>query len=686
MPAINFPYCNNKMNLYNETILKHNNTIYSTGGSGKSGFYFTINTKLDKIYKIIISAELIKGKSASLFSDDICNGKKIIDNITHNNSNIIKTFIGNDKQINIGFTFDENIECELKIISFFVDIINEYDTNSTSRVSVILPTLNRSNKCIKVIKQILEQTYDNIELFVVDDGSINEHYTIKKKFIQSVQDNRIFLIKNDCNIGIAASINKALRLCTGSYVTWVSDDNNYMQNYISDLIPINADFKYSAFEYNNFVSNTNRKIDIEYNGINDLLQNFRGLAAFMWNKKFMDKIKFYNVSINGVEDYEYLLRTFLYASKIEYTDVITMKYNHSELSLFENGKSEILALKLMIDKIYSHMIPLLTYNTFLIYYSQTPYSLLVQRPHQIMKNYDKNIGKIFITSENIINYDKKCGLLIVPYSLYTIVFNILLNKNLIIYYTDSRLCDEVDTLKENYNVQKIIFDLIDKPVEEFSIWKPKLDYSVNQADIVLYSHVNLFNDLIQINNSKDYHYLSNGAEYDHFSKASTKIYPKPFDIPNTNKLIIGYYGAFSNWIDYDILLSLANTNKCHILMIGGIPNNENYNIRVPHSNITYLDHKPYEELPHYLSWFDVCIIPFKKCKLIKYINPCKLWEYMAANKQIFVTHFLHCDYIKQKDQAVNNKLVKIKYTEFDQKYDYKSICKQLFDIINKRSP
>ena len=69
-------------------------------------------------------------------------------------------------------------------------------------------------------------------------------------------------------------------------------------------------------------------------------------------------------------------------------------------------------------------------------------------------------------------------------------------------------------------------------------------------------------------------------------------------------------------------------------MIGGIPTNKNYNIRFKHNNITWLNHVPYEQIPYYLSWFDICFLPFKKCELNKYVNPCKLWEYMASEKKI----------------------------------------------------
>ena len=42
----------------------------------------------------------------------------------------------------------------------------------------------------------------------------------------------------------------------------------------------------------------------------------------------------------------------------------------------------------------------------------------------------------------------------------------------------------------------------------------------------------------------------------------------------------------------------------------------------------------HDELPYYLSWFDKCFLPFKDCELTKYVNPCKLCEYMASEKEI----------------------------------------------------
>ena len=59
-------------------------------------------------------------------------------------------------------------------------------------VSVILPVFNDEKNILRSIESILNQTYKNLELLVLDDGSTDNTYEILK----SVKDNRVFLFKN----------------------------------------------------------------------------------------------------------------------------------------------------------------------------------------------------------------------------------------------------------------------------------------------------------------------------------------------------------------------------------------------------------------------------------------------------------------------------------------------------------
>ena len=296
----------------------------------------------------------------------------------------------------------------------------------------------------------------------------------------------------------------------------------------------------------------------------------------------------------------------------------------------------------------------------LIYYSKLRWDLLFQRPHQIMCHFDKSYLKIFITSNNKLEYIEKYNLLIISYKYKDILYNNN-NSNITIYYTDTQLYNEIKELYDNKKIKNVIFDLIDAPIDEFEVWKPNLSKSVLNADYVLYSHKKLIEYLNNIDENKEYHYISNACDFEHFKETNERIYPKPLDIPITDKLILGYYGAFADWLDYDLIKKYADEGKYHILMIGG--HAEAYNKRFEHNNISWLDHKPYKELPIYLSWFDVCFLPFRDCELTKYVNPCKLWEYMASGKEIIKTGiYIDCD-----------KIVK-----------YEDECKKIYNILNNK--
>lgn len=93
-------------------------------------------------------------------------------------------------------------------------------------VSVVMPTYNAELHIKKACESILNQTYKNIELIIVEDGSIDNTFNIIKD-LQSI-DNRIKLVNNKKNLGVTKSLNKALKLAKGKYIVRMdSDDWSY---------------------------------------------------------------------------------------------------------------------------------------------------------------------------------------------------------------------------------------------------------------------------------------------------------------------------------------------------------------------------------------------------------------------------------------------------------------------------
>ncbi len=95
----------------------------------------------------------------------------------------------------------------------------------TGRVSVIIPSYNRGKYLRQTIESVLDQTYPDVELFVVDDGSTDDSLDIARSY-----GNRLFVLQhpNGENRGQSASINRGLDAATGEFVAILDSDDYWM--------------------------------------------------------------------------------------------------------------------------------------------------------------------------------------------------------------------------------------------------------------------------------------------------------------------------------------------------------------------------------------------------------------------------------------------------------------------------
>ena len=98
--------------------------------------------------------------------------------------------------------------------------------------SVILPTYNRAHLLSRAIQSVLNQTYKNFELIIVDDGSTDFTHVVVKHF----NDQRIFYIRHDRNKGVTAAYNTGLRLARGKYIAFLGDDDELLPNALETAI------------------------------------------------------------------------------------------------------------------------------------------------------------------------------------------------------------------------------------------------------------------------------------------------------------------------------------------------------------------------------------------------------------------------------------------------------------------
>jgi len=105
---------------------------------------------------------------------------------------------------------------------------------SNALVSVIIPTFNRKDMLVRCVDSVLASTYKKIEIIIADDASTDGTEGIVKNRYKKYKE--VFYIKNNKELLLSATINKALRVAMGKYIFILDDDNVIDKNCISELV------------------------------------------------------------------------------------------------------------------------------------------------------------------------------------------------------------------------------------------------------------------------------------------------------------------------------------------------------------------------------------------------------------------------------------------------------------------
>ncbi len=132
------------------------------------------------------------------------------------------------------------------------------------------------------------------------------------------------------------------------------------------------------------------------------------------------------------------------------------------------------------------------------------------------------------------------------------------------------------------------------------------------------------------------HLVPNGVEVEHFRTVLDKSHPVPADMMNIPAPRIGYYGSIADWMDFEIIERLGRIEGASVVLVGPV-HTEQARRLAKRGKIYLLGTKPYFELPGYLAHFSVCILPFRDTELTRAIDPVKVYEYLAAGKDVVAT-------------------------------------------------
>jgi glycosyltransferase involved in cell wall biosynthesis len=181
-------------------------------------------------------------------------------------------------------------------------------------VSVILPVYNGEDYVKCAIESVLDQTLQDFELIVVDDGSKDSTPTVVREY-----GDRIRYIRQS-NGGVASAFNHGLRLASGRYISWLSHDDVFMPTKLEMQVHAVSRHATPAVCYTDIQIIDARGVvieerEIEEHGRGEVLRNLLvgepvSLAAYslLYDRRCVDEVGMYDESQRYTQDADMLIR------------------------------------------------------------------------------------------------------------------------------------------------------------------------------------------------------------------------------------------------------------------------------------------------------------------------------------------------------------------------------------------
>lgn len=209
------------------------------------------------------------------------------------------------------------------------------------KVSIVIPVYNSEQYLRESIESALQQTYSNIEVIAVDDGSTDNSLNILKEYSDKIK------IITKANGGTGTALNAGIRSMTGDWFKWLGNDDILEKYAIETMI---KEVEKIGDESINYIFYTNyRLIDENGNFIKKLIEpNYNELSNFERNvilldhyygnvntslihKSVFDRFGLFNEKVGHREDYEFWLRCcILYNCRLYLIPINTLQYRIHE--------------------------------------------------------------------------------------------------------------------------------------------------------------------------------------------------------------------------------------------------------------------------------------------------------------------------------------------------------------------
>lgn len=226
------------------------------------------------------------------------------------------------------------------------------------KISVIIPTFKRSEYLLRSIDSVLNQTYSNVEVVVVDDNVPDSTYRLETEIKMNKYKNysNVLYIKNEKNMGGALARNQGINKAIGDYITFLDDDDIYLPNKIitqlTYMLENKLDMSFTDVRMHNLKDELVDYREHPYikSHVNEellkqhILHHLTPTATYMFKKEAISRIGGF-IDVKMGQEFMLMIRTIESGMKIGYLSeahVIQYLHDGERISI---GKNKIFAEK-----------------------------------------------------------------------------------------------------------------------------------------------------------------------------------------------------------------------------------------------------------------------------------------------------------------------------------------------------
>lgn len=232
----------------------------------------------------------------------------------------------------------------------------KYSDVSVPLVSVIIPVYNREATVGRAVMSVLNQSYTNFELIIVDDCSNDNSLNVIREF----QDERIRVITLERNSGANAARNKGIIAAKGQYIAFQDSDDAWdrdkLKIQLQEMMSRELSACFCAYRLIDSIGESvvpedfEDKEKYETKLINVLSScNVVGTPTLMVKKDIFDKIGYFDEEMPRLQDYEFVIR-LAQKEKIGYIACPLVLVYHSQISISTNLEALCEAVILLLIK------------------------------------------------------------------------------------------------------------------------------------------------------------------------------------------------------------------------------------------------------------------------------------------------------------------------------------------------